>query len=93
MAAASAVPGADHPDHSHWLIPVEVADVPAAMARLRAIGIDASGASNVVDLCPGSRLMTRVVFVPAYPELPAGARREILEALARDAPREAVGSC
>jgi hypothetical protein len=81
VAAAAEVAGAAHPDHTHWLLPVRVADVAAARVGLRAAGIDVSGASNVVDLAPGSRGLEGIVFVPAYPELPRRRRRRVLASL------------
>lgn len=89
VASAVVVPGADHPVHTHWLIPVLVDDVETARASLRAVGIDASGPSNVVYLGPRPAIMDRLVFVPAYPELPPAARRSLLRALpaGEEAPR------
>jgi perosamine synthetase len=81
VAATVDVLGAHHGIHTHWLLPVRVDDVDAALAGLRAAGIDASGPSNVVDLDPRAQLMDRLVFVPAYPELSRGARRRLLGAL------------
>jgi perosamine synthetase len=81
VAAATSVPGSQHACHSHWLIPVRVADVERAQSALRAIGIDGSSPSNLVCLGPAPSLMEGLVFVPAYPELPAAARRSLLGAL------------
>jgi perosamine synthetase len=81
VAAAAFVPGAEHAAHSHWLIPVRVDDVERARAALRAVGIDGSSPSNLVSLGAAPGPMDHLVFVPAYPELPAAARRSLLHAL------------
>jgi perosamine synthetase len=81
VARAGNVAGADHAVHTHWLIPVLVDDLERARAALRAAGIDASGPSNVVYLGPRPAIMDRLLFVPAYPELPRATRRSILRAV------------
>jgi hypothetical protein len=81
VAASAFVPGAAHAAHSHWLIPVQVDDVERAQDALRAVGIDGSSPSNLVSLGPAPGPMERLVFVPAYPELPRAARRSLLGAL------------
>jgi dTDP-4-amino-4,6-dideoxygalactose transaminase len=83
VAAAVDVPGAAHPVHGHWLIPAQVRDAEAARAALHQAGIDASGPSNVVaiDDPEAAALIDHLVFVPAYPELPAPARTRLLEVL------------
>ena len=80
VAARFEVLGAGHRRHGHWLLPVRVDDTAAAQARLRAVGVDASGPSNIVEL-GAARVLDHVVFVPAYPELSAAARRRVLAAL------------
>lgn len=81
VAAAASVPGAAHAFHTHWLIPVRVADIASALAALRADGFDASGPSNVCALggAVATDTLSRMIFVPAYPELPAAARGRILQ--------------
>ncbi|HEU5058212.1 MAG TPA: hypothetical protein VFU21_16885, partial [Kofleriaceae bacterium] len=86
VAAAASVPGSQHPRHSHWLIPVRVADVARARAALRAVGIDGSSPSNLVSVGPAPGLLEALVFVPAYPELPRAARRSLIGALEALAP-------
>ena len=70
---------------THWLFPVRAADPAALVARLRAVGVDAStGTSNLVALTadgPAADLMSHVVYVPTYPELPASARAAVTGAL------------
>ena len=78
-------------DHSHWLFPV-VSDRPDELiAGARAAGLDAARSASSVKAIPAPAgrpeleprsaqlVMSRLVFVPAYPELPPGA----LDALAR----------
>jgi perosamine synthetase len=71
---------------THWIFPVRSADPEALVARLRTAGVDASAAtSNLVALLPdgpGSDLMRHVVYVPAYPELPAHVRTAVQRVLA-----------
>jgi len=76
-------------DHSHWLFPILV-EGPAVIDAVRAAGFDAARKASSVsaiaapagepDLEPhfAREVMSRLVFVPAYPELPAGS----LEAMA-----------
>jgi dTDP-4-amino-4,6-dideoxygalactose transaminase len=74
-----AKPGCDQPMRTHWLVPVAVADPAGLRRKLRAAGFDSSGPSNVTAFGDGRAraLMNGLVFLPAYPELPA----ERLEAL------------
>jgi perosamine synthetase len=87
VAEAVDVPGAAHAVHGHWLIPARVRDAEAARAALQQAGIDASGPSNVVaiDDPEAAALIDHLVFVPAYPELPAPARTRLLDVLQRHA--------
>jgi dTDP-4-amino-4,6-dideoxygalactose transaminase len=71
-------------DHSHWLFPVVTEDAGALIAAARAAGFDvARSASSVKAIAaPPDRpeaepvcareIMSRIVFLPAYPELPPG---------------------
>jgi dTDP-4-amino-4,6-dideoxygalactose transaminase len=76
--------------HSHWLFPV-LSDRPDDLiANARAAGLDAARSASSVKTIPAppgrpelaprgaEHAMSRLVFVPAYPELPQGA----LDALA-----------
>ncbi|CAA9433960.1 hypothetical protein AVDCRST_MAG82-2324 [uncultured Rubrobacteraceae bacterium] len=68
---------------THWLFPVVVAAPGALILRLRARGLDASQATSsiaVVEAPAGrpssteaSHMMSGLVFLPAYPELPSRA--------------------
>jgi perosamine synthetase len=74
-------PGRHSSRRTHWLFPVVVADPEALVADLRRHGLDASRSTSsiaVVDTPPGrsspaeaSLMMSGVVFLPVYPELPS----------------------
>lgn len=78
-------PGRAALDRTHWLFPIATPDPTSLVTTLRAEGFDAthrsSGVGVVVapagrsDLEPrvSEQIMSSVVFVPAYPELPAAA--------------------
>jgi dTDP-4-amino-4,6-dideoxygalactose transaminase len=80
-------------DHTHWLFPV-VSDAPDELIRAsRAAGFDAARSASSVKAiaAPADRpelepvlargLMSRLVFLPAYPELPDGSLRRLAAAL------------
>ncbi len=72
-------------DHTHWLFPVVAHSPGATIEAIRALGFDAARkASSVCAVAaPADRpqldprrvreAMSRLVFLPAYPELPEGA--------------------
>lgn len=95
VAAVAEVPGAAHPEHGHWLIPVLVDDAPAARAALAAACVDAEGPSNMVaiDEARAAALLARLVFVPAYPELPPRVRARALQIVSRRAAPETGPPC
>src|SRR5215213_1496704 len=76
-------PGRQSLQRTHWLFPVVVEDPETLVAGLPRRGLDASQATSsiaVVDAPEGrsspaeaSLMMSRVVFVPVYPELPSQA--------------------
>ena len=80
-------------DHSHWLFPVVCDDPAALIAAARAAGFDAARSAssvNAVAAPPGRQelepgcarhVMSRLVFLPAYPELPAGALENLRAAV------------
>jgi len=82
--------GGDALDHSHWLFPIVTDRPDELIAAVRARGLDAARSASSVkaiaappdrpELEPerARRVMSRLLFVPSYPELPSGA----LEALA-----------
>ena len=82
-------------DHSHWLFPILV-EGPVVIDAVRAAGFDAARkASSVIafaapagepDLEPhfAREVMSRLVFVPAYPELPPGSHEKLAFALEGD---------
>ena len=76
-------PGRRSLQRTHWLFPVVVEDPETLVASLPRRGLDASQATSsiaVVDAPAGrsspaeaSLMMSGVVFVPVYPELPSQA--------------------
>ena len=98
VAPAVEVPGAAQPARTWWLFGVAV-DRPAALVgRLRAAGFDASTATSALAAVPAPvgrpeadpvearRLLSRLVCLPVYPELPGAAFRRLLETVAADGP-------
>ncbi|MCK9901552.1 DegT/DnrJ/EryC1/StrS family aminotransferase [Frankia sp. Cpl3] len=78
-------PGATAARHTHWVFPVVVDDPDRAVDGLRAAGVDATPATSQIAAVepapPGAtRMLTGLVFVPAYPGLPA-ARRDLAAAV------------
>lgn len=71
-------------DHTHWLFPVVSVEPAKLIAAARAAGFDAARSASSVKAiaAPPGRpeleprcardVMSRLVFLPAYPELPAG---------------------
>jgi perosamine synthetase len=80
LRMATVHPGGRSLLRTHWLFPVVVADPGALIANLRERGLDASRATSSISVveapagCPppteASLMMSGVVFLPAYPELP-----------------------
>jgi perosamine synthetase len=81
-------PGAAARDRTHWVFPVVPGDPVALIEALRAAGFDATRATTsivAVGSPPPPRaaeLMERVVFIPAYPELPRSAVERLRRVLA-----------
>lgn len=94
--------GDAQPMRTHWLLAIESTDRRGTVARGRALGLDvAAGASSIAavprpaerpDLAPteAERFMSRIIFVPAQPEIPARALDRIAD-LARVRERESEG--
>ena len=86
-------PGTALTDHTHWVFPVLAGEPEALMAHLRARGFDAtSGTTSLTAVgTPAERpdvaaprasaLIARILFVPAYPEVPPAAQTRLAEAL------------
>jgi perosamine synthetase len=72
-------PGGAALDRTHWVFPVMAEEPAALISALRGAGFDATRATTSIAAVgsPAPRgaaeLMERVVFVPAYPELPRSA--------------------
>ena len=86
-------PGRHSLQRTHWLFPVVVADPGALILGLRRHGLDASQATSsiaVVAAPPGrssppgaSLMMSGVVFLPVYPEIPLQAL-DVMAGLVKD---------
>ncbi len=93
-------PGSGASPHTHWLFPVETSDRAGLKRHLRRAGFDAtSGASSLTvvpvppdrpDTAPrrAERLLERILFVPAYPEVPRADRVRLADVLAAWGARE-----
>lgn len=91
-------PGGSARERTHWLFPVTAPDPEALVNVLRRKGFDASRAtSNIAAVgadTPGlapeeaARMMSNVVFLPVYPELPAEALDRLIHALKEAALKE-----
>jgi perosamine synthetase len=83
------VPGRRALDHTHWVVPVASPSPEKLIEAVRSAGFDANTATTsvaVVTAPPGraepkqaAELLRQIVFVPAYPELPAPAFERLLE--------------
>ncbi len=84
-AVVSALPPEVCPGHAqarrtHWLVPVSVAEPERLRASLLAVGLDASGASNVTAVggVAAARLVQGLVLLPVSPELPVARRQRLV---------------
>jgi perosamine synthetase len=80
-------------DHTHWLFPVSTERAAELITAARAAGFDAARRASSVsaiaappdrpDLQPheAAEVMSRLVFLPAYPELPDGSLERLAQAL------------
>ncbi|TME42842.1 MAG: DegT/DnrJ/EryC1/StrS aminotransferase family protein [Chloroflexi bacterium] len=80
-------------DHTHWLFPIVAERPDETIEMARAEGFDAARAASSVksisapahrpDLEPvfAQEVMSRLVFLPAYPELPAGSLERVASAV------------
>ena len=83
-------------DHTHWLFPVSAPDPARLIDAVRAAGFDAARKASSVSTiaAPADRpeleplrareAMSRLVFLPAYPELPSGSLERIANAVASE---------
>lgn len=77
--------GAKLERRTHWLFAVSAESPDELVRQLRAEGFDGARGTSTINVVPGgatpalNRLLERIVFVPAYPEIP----RADLERLAR----------
>jgi len=90
LAAAVDVPGRHQNDRTWWLFAVAVESPADLVGRLRALGFDASPATSALAAVPAPigwpeadpvvarDMLSRVVCIPVYPELPEPAFRRLL---------------
>src|SRR5712691_9386044 len=83
-------------DYAHWLFPVSAPDPERLIGAVRAAGFDAARKASSVSAIaapPGRpdiepvlarEAMSRLVFLPAYPELPPGSLERIANAVASE---------
>jgi len=91
LAATVEVPGCAQLERTWWLFGVAVDHPSALIGRLRAAGFDASPATSALAAVPAPagrpeadpvgarRMLTGLVCLPVYPELPEAAFRRLLE--------------
>jgi perosamine synthetase len=100
LQVAGVHPGGGSLRRTHWLFPVVVPDAEALILGLRRRGFDASRATSsiaVVEAAAGrsspaeaSRMMSGVVFLPVFPDLPSGAVDAMVELVNERAAGETV---
>jgi len=100
LRAATLHPGGDSLRRTHWLFPVVVPDPESLIRGLRQRSFDASRATSsisVVEAPAGhssppeaSRMMSGVVFLPVYPDLPSHAFDAMVELVDECAAGQAV---
>ncbi|HEY6876226.1 MAG TPA: DegT/DnrJ/EryC1/StrS family aminotransferase [Candidatus Dormibacteraeota bacterium] len=83
-------------DRTHWLFPISAPDPQRLVDAVRAAGFDASFKASSVSAVPAPperpetdperarAVMSRLVFLPAYPELPPGALERMAAAVASE---------
>ncbi len=86
-------PGSAVENHSHWVFPVLTEDPSGLMMHLRSWGFDATSGTSSLTAVAGAperpdvaapeaeAVMAHVLFLPAYPEIPAVRRARLAEAL------------
>jgi len=86
-------PGSLVDDHTHWVFPVLTPDPTGLMGYLRLQGFDSTqGASSLTAVEPpperpdvriprAEAMMARLLFLPAYPEIPVGERLRLAREL------------
>jgi dTDP-4-amino-4,6-dideoxygalactose transaminase len=90
LPSALLLPGRRATSHSHWVVPILTDDPVRVAGALRASGFDAAIGSSMTALDPPSdrpeldpvnarRLLAALVYLPAYPALPARARDRMID--------------
>ena len=100
LRTAALHPGGTALRRTHWLFPVVVADPGALISGLRKRGIDASQATSSIAVVEApaehsspteaSRMMSGVVFLPVYQDLPSRAFDDVVELVNECAALEAA---
>lgn len=100
-AGGGSVLGGLQRDHTHWLVPVCARSPQALVGHLRRAGFDATGSATSLGVfqAPEGRepptrcrdAMARVVYVPAYPEIPEDDFARLVAALSHPDARAALG--
>lgn len=93
LPASAPVLGRHADIHSYWQFCMTPDDPEGLIASLRAAGFDATAGASRLKPAPTpagrpapshiTETMKRIVYVPAYPEMPAEARRQLAAAIAR----------
>jgi perosamine synthetase len=102
LRVADLHPGQRSFQRTHWLFPVIVEDPEALIASLRRSGLDASQATSSIAVieaparrsspAEASLMMSGVVFLPVYPELPSQAF-DVMARLVDDCAARATTEC
>ena len=89
LRMADAHPGGHSLQRTHWLFPVVVQDPGSLILELQIRGVDASRATSSITVVEASaghsppihahRMMSGLVFLPVYPELPPFAFDEMVD--------------
>jgi hypothetical protein len=89
LRTPEAHPGGESARGTHWLFPVVARDPGSLIRELRTYGLDASRATSNITVVEASgghspptrarRMMSGIVFLPVYPELPPCAFDAMLE--------------
>ena len=93
LAEELAHPGSNAKLSTHWLFPVTTRDPEDLIALLDEAGFEATQATTQIsaadDALPNAnRLIQEMVFLPAYPELPARERKRLKRLLTKFAARQ-----
>jgi perosamine synthetase len=93
LSPSLSLPGRRALERTHWVVPVAAPEPERLIETLRAAGFDASTETTSLEVVPAPpdrpdaaqarELIERIVFVPAYPELPEAEFERLLDVLRR----------